>query len=140
MAAGEPIVAHRKTVPGSERTFGLVFAAVFVLIGLWPLIHAHVPRWWALIVALLFAAAGLLVPALLRPLNRAWFKFGLLLHHIINPVIMAVMFYGAFVPMGLLLKLFGKDLLRLRRDPQLSSYWITRQPPGPPPGSMTKQF
>ena len=79
-------------------------------------------------------------PRLLQPLNRLWFKLGLLLHHVVNPVIMALMFYGAMLPMALLLRWLGKDLLRLKREPEAQSYWIAREPPAPAPGSMSKQF
>jgi hypothetical protein len=88
----------------------------------------------------LFAAAALLAPRLLKPLNRAWFALGLLLHYVVNPVIMAVMFYGAILPMAMLLRWLGKDLLRLKREPNAQTYWIAREPPGPAPGSMSKQF
>lgn len=140
MAANEPVVAHRKTVAGSDRSFGLVFAGFFALVALWPLIHGVSPRWWALALAAAFAAAAFAAPGLLRPLNRAWFAFGMLLHHVVNPIIMAAMFYGAILPMGLLLRALGKDLLRLKRDPAAPSYWIPREPPAPEPGSMQKQF
>jgi len=138
MAASEPVVAHRKVVSSSDRSFGLVFAAFFGLIGLWPLVHSASPRWWAVAAAAAFALAAFVAPAVLRPLNRAWLAFGMLLHAIVNPVVMAVMFYGAIVPMGLLLRALGKDLLRLKPDPAAPSYWITREPPAP--GSMRKQF
>ena len=80
------------------------------------------------------------MPRVLAPLNIIWFRLGLLLHHVVNPVIMAVVYYGAVVPMGLLLKARGKDLLRLKRDPDATTYWIVRDPPGPAPGSMKQQF
>ena len=81
-----------------------------------------------------------LAPRLLHPLNRVWFALGLLLHHVVNPVVMALMFYGAILPMALLLRALGKDLLRLKREPQAASYWIAREPPAPAPDSMSKQF
>ena len=140
MAANEPIVSHRKVIMGSNRSFGLVFAGFFTVIALLPLIHGRALRWWGLIVAVVFAAAALFAPRLLQPLNRLWFKLGLLLHHVVNPVIMAAMFYGAMLPMALLLRWLGKDLLRLKREPEAQSYWIVREPPAPAPGSMSKQF
>ena len=87
-----------------------------------------------------FAAAAFIAPRVLRPLNRAWYALGLLLHHVVNPVVMAVMFYGAILPMALLLRALDKDILRLKREPQAASYWIPREPPAPAPGSMSKQF
>jgi Saxitoxin biosynthesis operon protein SxtJ len=125
---------------GSNRSFGLVFGGFFVLVALLPPIHGGSVRLWALAVAAAFFAAAFFAPRLLQPLNRAWFRLGLLMHHVVNPVIMAVMFYGAILPMALLVRALGKDLLRLKRDPKADSYWIEREPPGPAPGSMSKQF
>lgn len=125
---------------GSERGFGFVFAVVFAIIGLWPLIGDGAIRVWAMGVAAAFLAIALVVPRALRPLNIAWFKFGLLLYKITNPIVMAVMYYIAVVPVGLLLKVFGKDPLLRRFDPEAKSYWIDREPPGPEPESMKRQF
>lgn len=136
MAANQPIASHRKVVAGSDRSFGLVFAVFFTLVALFPLIRGAPPRWWALGVAAAFALVALTMPRLLHPLNRLWLAFGLLLHHIVSPIVMALMFYGAILPMALLLRVLGKDLLRLKRDPSAASYWIPREPPGP----MNKQF
>jgi hypothetical protein len=113
---------------------------VFALIGLVPLLLGHGLRIWALVVAAVFLAAAYLAPRLLAPLNRLWFKFGLLLHHIVNPIVMALIFFGAVLPTALMVRLFGKDLLRLKRDASAKSYWIERDPPGPEPQSMTRQF
>jgi hypothetical protein len=89
--------------------------------------------------AAMLLIAGL-APFLLHPLNRAWTMLGVLLAPIVNPVVMAALFYLVFTPVGLLLRLLGKDSLRLRADPQAASYWIERQPPGPPPETMANQF
>jgi predicted membrane metal-binding protein len=140
MAMNEPILSHRKISVGSDRNFGIVFAVVFTLIGVLPSLHGGEIRWWALVIAAAFGVCAFFAPRLLQPLNRLWFRFGLLLHHVVNPVVMALVYYGAVVPMGLLLKAFGKDLLRLKREPEAASYWIMREPPAPPPGSMAKQF
>lgn len=140
MAVNEPVISHRKVRQSSDRAFGLVFAVFFAVIALLPLIHGDPLRGWALAVAGAFLAVALLAPRLLHPLNRAWFAFGMALHHLVSPIVMAAMFYGAITPMGLLLRALGKDLLRLRREPAADSYWIRREPPGPEPGSMSKQF
>ena len=140
MTTNEPVVWHKKTVMGSNRSFGLIFAVFFCLVALLPAVHGAPVRWWALGVAILFAAVAFLAPRALSPLNWVWFKLGLLLHHVVNPVIMAVMFYGAILPMAILLRAIGKDLLRLKREPESASYWIPREPPAPAPGSMSKQF
>jgi hypothetical protein len=140
MAGSEPVVAHRKVVASSDRSFGLVFAGFFALVAVLPLLHGGAVRWWALGVAAAFAAVAYLAPRLLRPLNKVWFAFGMLLHHVVNPVVMAVLFYGAVMPMGLVARALGKDLLRLKREPEAASYWIPRDQPAPAPKSMSKQF
>lgn len=126
---------------GSNRSFGVVFVFVFALIGLYPLLAgASSVRVWALVIAGLFLIPTLIRPALLQPLNVAWFKFGMLLGRIINPVVMFLIYAVAVVPTGLLLHLFRKDVLRLRLDGKARSYWISREPPGPEPRSLEDQF
>lgn len=125
---------------GSDRSFGLVFAALFALVALAPLLHRHEPRLWALGPAAAFAVAALAAPRLLRPLNLLWFRFGLLLHHVVTPVVMGLLFFVAVTPVGVAMRLTGKDPLRLRRAGSAASYWIPRQPPGPDPASMKHQF
>ncbi len=138
MAANEPVVSHRKLRIGSDRSFGLVFAGFFAIVALLPLLHDGRVRWWAIVVAGVFAAIAFIVPRLLHPLNRVWYALGLLLHRVVNPIILGLMFYGAILPMAMLLRWLGKDLLRLKRDPAAASYWIAREPPAA--GSMSKQF
>jgi len=142
MSASEPLAERRrKSAADRDRSFGIVFACFFTFAGIWPLVvRAEAPRYWALALAVLFAAAALFAPATLAPLNRLWLKLGDLLHRIVSPVVIGLIFCLAVVPVGLLLKLSGKDILRLKRDPSLDSYWILREPPGPPVGSMSKQF
>lgn len=124
----------------SDRSFGLVFAAFLALVGLSPLLHHRGPRLEALVPAALFLAAALVAPTLLAPLNRLWFRFGLLLHRLVSPVMMAAIFYLVVTPAGLLMRWRGKDPLHRRFDRAATSYWIVRQPPGPPAGSMSNQF
>ena len=140
MSVNEPAISHRRTVVGSNRTFGVVFAVVFGIIALWPLLSGGTPRLWASALAGIFLGTAFFAPRLLSPLNRAWFHLGLALHRVVNPVVVAVIYYGTVVPIGLILRARGKDPLRLKRDPAATSYWIARDPPGPPRGSMTKQF
>jgi hypothetical protein len=125
---------------GSDRNFGIVFAAVSLIVATGPLLHGGTPRWWALAIAAAFGAAAFVAPAVLRPLNIVWFKFGMALHHVVNPIIMGAIFFGAVTPMGMLLRVLGKDHLRLKRSQQSSTYWIERERPAPTPGSMSKQF
>ncbi len=140
MVTSEPTQSYRKVTVGSDRNFGIVFAVVFVIIGLGPLVHSGLIRWWAIAIGACFLTCAFLIPRWLRPLNLLWFKFGLALHHVINPIVMGAIYYCAFVPMGLVMRAMGNDLLRLKRDEKSASYWIAREPPGPPPGSMSKQF
>ncbi|MBO0734362.1 MAG: hypothetical protein J2P49_08635, partial [Methylocapsa sp.] len=98
------------------------------------------PRWGLLAAAGFFFAAALLFPRSLGLLNRAWFRFGLFLNRIVSPIIMGGLFFGAVVPVGWYLRKSGKDLLRLKPDTDAATYWIERNPSGPPPGSLTKQF
>jgi hypothetical protein len=140
MANTETIVAHSAITRGSDRNFGVVFACIFAIIGLWPMVHGTAPRLWALALAASCLAAGVLRPQLLSPLNQIWFRFGLLLHQIVNPVLMFLLYYGAVVPTGLVMRMSGKDVLRLRLDRAATSYWIVRDPPGPAADTMEKQF
>ena len=124
----------------SDRSFGFVFAAVFLIIALYPLLHASGIRIWAVVISGLFLLLAALVPQILAPANRLWTKFGMLLHHIVSPVALGVLFFLVVTPTGLLMRLFGKDPLRLRFDPAADSYWIKRDPPGPAADSLNNQF
>ena len=124
----------------SNRTFGLVFAAFFALVALLPVVRGHAVRRWALPVSALFLLAALAAPKLLTPLNRAWTALGTLLHAIVNPLVLGILFYLVFTPFGWVLRRMGKDFLRLRHAPGTQTYWIVRQPPGPSPESMSRQF
>lgn len=124
----------------SDRTFGLVFSTVFGIIALYPLLGSGMIRVWSLIVAGIFLLLALIVPSILAPANRLWMKFGELLHRMVSPLALGIVFYVAVLPTGLLLLLFGKDPLRLRLDPTAESYWIKREPPGPSPESLNNQF
>jgi hypothetical protein len=124
----------------SNRAFGIVFTVFFALIGLWPLPWGGNPRWWALGIAAVFLFAALVCPKTLAPLNRAWMRFGLLLHKIVNPVIMGLIFFLTVTPTALIMRALGKDPSRRRLDKDATTYWIDRAPPGPDPDSMPRQF
>jgi hypothetical protein len=129
-----------KIVAGSDRSFGIVMAAALAAVTALNVWHAgRMWRWTGGLAALLLAAA-LVRPEVLNPLNRLWLRFGLLLHHVVNPIVMALVFFGAVWPTGLVMRWMGRDLLRLKRDPDTASYWIVRQPPGPSPETMKDQF
>jgi len=128
------------TVPGSDRSFGLVMAAAFALLALinfWRV--GHVWPWTGSLAAVFFVSACLF-PTALGPLNRMWFQFGLLLHKVVNPIVMAFVFFGAVLPTGLIMRALGKDPLRLERQPDADTYWIERCPRGPAPESLKDQF
>jgi hypothetical protein len=127
-------------VPGSDRSFGLVMAAALAAVTLLNAWHAGRLWPWTGGLAALLLAAALLRPSVLHPLNLIWLKFGLLLHGVVNPVVMALLFYGTVWPTGLVMRMMGKDLLRLKREPDADSYWIVRQPRGPSPETMKDQF
>jgi hypothetical protein len=97
-------------------------------------------RSWALIVSAVFLALTLIRPSLLHPANRLWTRFGLLLSKVTNPIFTGLLFFLVITPVGLFMRLTGKDFLRLRRDLSASTYWIERLPPGPKPESMPQQF
>ena len=124
----------------SDRSFGFVFAVVFIVIAAWPLLSGGGVRWWSAAIAGAFALVAVAMPTLLAVPNQLWMKFGLLLGKIVSPIALGILFYGAFSPLGVVMRLFGKDPLRLKLDAQAQSYWIAREPPGPPPQSMTNQF
>jgi saxitoxin biosynthesis operon SxtJ-like protein len=126
--------------PGSDRGFGLVMAAAAAIFGCLPLLRLAAPHWWLVGVAVVFAAVALVFPSALHPLNYVWFRFGLLLHRVVSPLVIGAVFFLCVTPIGLILRLFGKDVLSLRRRADLASYWIVRDPPGPEPGTMTRQF
>jgi hypothetical protein len=131
---------EEKIVAGSDRAFGLVMAAAFAAITSLNSWHSGRVWPWTGGLAALFLVAGTLRPSLLHPLNLIWLRFGLLLHRVVNPIVMALLFYGTVLPTGLVMRILRKDLLRLKRQPDADSYWIVRQPPGPSPETMRDQF
>jgi hypothetical protein len=135
-----PLLSTGDPQPGSDRSFGLVFAAVFALFGGCPVVSGRPPHWIALAIAAAFGLAALAAPRLLHPLNIAWFRLGLLLHRIVSPLVMGAVFFLCVTPIGLIMRICGKDLLSLRRRDSVRTYWIMRVPAGPDPTLMKKQF
>jgi predicted membrane metal-binding protein len=127
-------------VPASDRSFGMVFAAVFLIVGAWPLLDGRSPRLWALGAAGLLALVTTFSPWLLRPLNAVWIRLGEFLHRLVTPVIMGLVFFLTVLPTALVMRALGKDHLRLKLDQDSPTYWIERQPPGPAPQTMNRQF
>ncbi len=124
----------------SARSFAVVFCVVFAVIGLLPLISGSGIRIWALAVSAVFLFFTFFFTSVLQPLNVLWFRFGMLLSRIVNPVVMLLIYALTIVPFGVAARLFGKDLLKLKLDQNAKSYWIDRQPPGPMPESIEQQF
>lgn len=136
----ENIEAKHDVQMGSERMFGFVFAGFFALLsGLaWWSASSWLIYWLGISASFLIVA--LVAPRLLAPLNRLWFKFGILLHTIVSPVILGLLFFVTITPIGWLMRLSGARPLNLKFDSAAQSYWIPRDPPGPPPASLKNQF
>jgi hypothetical protein len=124
---------------GSERSFGLVFAAFFAVIAVVRAWTGREWEWWAA-AAVLMIVLALAVPAVLAPFNRLWYRFGLLLSRIFQPIVLGLMFFVMVTPIALMMRSTGKDPLRLRFRENLDSYWIVRDPPGPSGSSLNRQF
>lgn len=135
----ESFTRDEPTAPGSDRTFGLVMAAALAVVSVMNGWHFGRSWPWTSVAAVLFAGAAWFRPSSLRLLNRLWMKLGLLMHKVVNPVVMGLLFYGTILPTGLVMRLRGRDLLRLKREPKAETYWIARAP-GPLPETMRDQF
>jgi len=120
----------------SNRSFGLLFFVVFFIVGLWPLINSDPIRIWALSLSLIFLILGVINSKLLNPLNFYWIRFGEILGKVIAPIIMLIVFFIILTPIGIVLRLFGKDLLKLKKSKFLTSYWVSRKKIN----SMDRQF
>ncbi len=121
---------------GSNRSFGIVFFVVFLLIGLYPLINADSVRIWSVIISLIFLILGLMNSKILNPLNKLWFKFGILLGKIVSPLVMGIIFFLVVTPIGILMKILKKDLLNLKFNNK-ETYWIEKNEPK---SKMKNQF
>ena len=121
----------------SNRSFGLVFFIVFLIISLWPLTYENPIRIWSVIISLIFLILGLMKSKLLTPLNILWFKFGMILGTIVAPIIMGVVFFLVVTPIGLVMRIMGKDILNKKYDKKKNTYWINKYKNM---SSMKKQF
>ena len=120
----------------SNRSFGIVFFMVFLLLAFYPLTYNGETRVWSLIISLIFLILGLLNSKILAPLNKLWFKFGIFLGKIISPLIMGIIFFLVVTPIGLIMRIFGKDVLNLKYNKN-QSYWIEKKGPK---SKMKNQF
>lgn len=139
-ASHEDYFRHAELAGPTNHNFGYTFAVVFGLIGLLEVLRGNWSWPWWLGASAGMAAITLVAPAILRVPNRMWTKLGLLLFSIVSPVVMGFVFFLVVTPVGWLLQVAGKDILGLRLRRGEGSYWIRREPPGPPPESMANQF
>ena len=117
---------NKKIKVSSNKSFGIVFFIFFIAVAFYPLLNKEEYRLWALIISLVFLILGLVNSSILTPLNLLWFKFGMLLGRIVSPIVMALVFFFVVTPTGLIMKLFQKDLLKLKKKSK-KSYWIERK-------------
>jgi len=110
----------------SNRSFGFLFFVVFFVISLWPLRSQGDLRLWAFILSLVFLVLGVLNSKFLTPLNKLWIRFGILLGSIVSPIVMGAVFFIVVTPTGIIMRLLGKDLLRINKNKTISTYWINR--------------
>jgi hypothetical protein len=128
---------HFTVKSGSERSFGIVFAIVFLLIGIYPLTDGSEIRLWSLIIAFIFFVLAYVAPQYLSVPNKLWTKLGFLLGAVVTPIVMALVYFSTVVPIGVFMKLLGKDSLNKKIDSSAKTYWIERDQPV---GSMKNQF
>lgn len=139
MAGHESLQSHRQPKRGSNRAFGLVMGGFFLLVSLAPVLRHGPPRLWALGLALILLVLAIFAADWLAPLNRIWFRIGMLLHGVVSPLILGLLYFVVLVPYAQVLRWRGHDSLRLRPS-EAPSYWVTRTPAGPRAGTMSNQF
>ena len=130
-------MATQKEKLPSNRNFGLVFFIFFLIIGLWPLLGTNEIRYWSIFFSVIFFLLGITNSKLLNPLNKIWFNFGILLGKMISPLIMVIIFFLIITPIGVIMRVFGKDILSLKYNKKNKSYWIEKNGPK---SKMKNQF
>ena len=110
----------------SNKSFGIVFFTVFLIIAIWPLLNGYGIRYWSLIISIVFLILGILNSKILTPLNKIWFTIGILLGNVISPIVMSIIFFLVVTPTSFIMKILGKDLLNLKKNTK-NSYWIKKQ-------------
>ena len=130
-------MATQKEKLPSNRNFGLVFFVFFLIIGLWPLLGTNEIRYWSIFFSVIFFLLGITNSKLLNPLNKIWFNFGILLGKMISPLIMVIIFFLIITPIGVIMRVFGKDILSLKYNKKNKSYWIEKNGPK---SKMKNQF
>ena len=117
---------NKKIKVPSNRSFGLLFFIIFLIISLWPIKSGEDLRLWSFILSLVFLILGITNSKLLTPLNKLWFEIGITLGNFISPVIMGVVFFLVVTPTGIIVRILGKDLLKTTKNKNISTYWINR--------------
>ena len=130
------MVTQKEKLP-SNRNFGLVFFVFFLIIGLWPLLGTNEIRYWSIFFSIIFFLLGIINSKLLNPLNKIWFNFGILLGKVISPLIMGIIFFLVVTPIGVIMRVIGKDILSLKYNKKNKSYWIEKNGPK---SKMKNQF
>ena len=126
-----------KIKAGSNRNFGMVFFIVFLILGFWPITDGREIRIWLVVISLVFLILGMMKSKLLTPLNQLWFKLGMMLGAIVAPIVMGAVFFLVVTPIGIVMRIMGKDLINKKHDKKKETYWITRKTSI---GSMKRQF
>ena len=129
--------SQNKIKIGSNRSFGVVFFIVFLILGFWPIKNGGEINIWLVTISLLFLILAIIKSKLLTPLNKLWFKFGIKLGSIVSPIVMGAIFFLVVTPIGIVMNVLGKDLLNKKQNKKIKTYWIKRDKPT---GSMKRQF
>ena len=128
---------YYKISMGSDRNFGYVFAAIFLIFSLWPMTSGKGPVHLLLLISIAFLLTSFFKPKIFKPLNKIWFKFGILLGSIIAPIVMMAIFFLIITPIGIMMRLLKKDIIKKNYDPNISTYWVECEKKT---GSMKNQF
>ena len=116
---------NNKIKIGSNKSFGIVFSIVFLVIAFWPMLNGNEINYWSLAISITFLILGWANSKILTPLNKIWFKFGILLGNVVSPIIMGIIFFLIVTPTSIIMKILGKDLLNLKKNNN-NSYWIEK--------------
>ena len=116
---------NQKIKIGSNKSFGIVFSIVFLVIAFWPMLNGNEINYWSLAISIVFLILGLINSKILTPLNKIWFKIGIFLGNIVSPVLLGLVFFLIVTPTSIIMKLLGKDLLNLKKNNN-NSYWIEK--------------
>ena len=116
---------NQKIKIGSNKSFGIVFSIVFLVIAFWPMLNGNEINYWLLAISIVFLILGLINSKILTPLNKIWYKFGILLGNVVGPIVMGIIFFLIVTPISIIMKLLGKDLINLKKNNN-NSYWIEK--------------